>query len=70
MYEYEKYKSLKEKKGITDYQISKETGISTSTLSNWKKGVYKPKIDKILILSRYFGVSVEYFIAPAEKSIS
>lgn len=58
---YLKYASLRDKKGITDYRVSKETGISTATLSNWKQGNYEPKLDKLLVLAKYFGVSVEYF---------
>ena len=58
---YEKYVDLRDKKGITDYQVAKETGISTATLTNWKYGRYKPKIDKIKILADYFGVSIEHW---------
>jgi transcriptional regulator with XRE-family HTH domain len=58
---YIKYAALRDKKGITDYRVSKETGISTSTLSNWKQGNYEPKLEKLLVLAKYFGVSVEYF---------
>lgn len=58
---YLRYAALRDKKGITDYRVSKETGISTVTLSNWKQGNYAPKLDKLLILAKYFDVSVEYF---------
>lgn len=58
---YLRYAALRDKKGITDYRVSKETGISTATLSNWKQGNYAPKLDKLLILAKYFDVSVEYF---------
>ena len=59
---YEKYRDLRDKKGITDYQVAKDTGISTATLTNWKYGRYKPKIDKIKILADYFNVSIEHFM--------
>ena len=58
---YQKYAELRDKKGITDYQVSKKTGVSTSTLTNWKYGRYKPKLDKLLAIARYFDVPVEYF---------
>lgn len=61
MFSYQKYAELRDKKKITDYEVSKNTGISTSTLSNWKAGKYTPKADKIKILADYFGVSIEYF---------
>ena len=57
-----RYKELKEKKGVTDYQIAKDTGISKSTLSEIGSGKYIPKVDKLKILADYFGVSIEYFL--------
>lgn len=56
---YEKYAGIRDSKGITDYQVSKDTGIATATLSDWKNGISKPKIDKLMILSKYFGVGIE-----------
>lgn len=47
----------------TAYQVSKDTGISTATLSSWKNGDYTPKLDKLKILADYFGVSIEYFLS-------
>ena len=35
---YQKYEKLKNERGITDYEVSKKTDISTATLSEWKKG--------------------------------
>lgn len=58
---YLKYAELRDQKGVTDYRVAKETGISTATLSNWKQGNYKPKLDKLLLIARYFGVPIEYF---------
>lgn len=59
---YQKYAQLRDEKGITDYEVGKETGIATSTLTNWKYGRYKPKVDKLKLLADYFGVSIEYFL--------
>ncbi len=59
---YEKFEQLLKKTNKTAYQVSKDTGIATSTLTEWKKGKYKPKVDKLKILADYFGVSIEYFL--------
>lgn len=59
---YEKFLGLLEQSGKTAYQVSKDTGISTATLSNWKQGNYKPKIEKIKVLAEYFGVAVDHFL--------
>ena len=59
---YEKFAKLLKKTNKTAYQISKETGISTSTFSNWKAGRYTPKVNKLQKIADYFGVSIEYFL--------
>jgi transcriptional regulator with XRE-family HTH domain len=59
---YQKYEKLKNERGITDYEVFKKTGISTATLSEWKKGTYQPKIDKIKKLADFFEVPITYFI--------
>lgn len=58
---YKKYVELRDKKGVTDYRVSVETGITKSTFTDWKNGRSKPKFDKLLILAKYFNVPVEYF---------
>lgn len=59
---YTKYAELRDKKGLTDYKVSIETGIPKSTFSEWKRGVYKPKVNKLKILADYFGVDINYFL--------
>ncbi len=56
---YGKYVELRDARGISDYRVSEDTGITKSTFSDWKSGRSKPKADKLLILAKYFGVSVE-----------
>jgi repressor LexA len=59
---YSNYAALRDEKGVSDYKVSKDTGVPASTLSDWKNGLYKPKVDKLIKLAEYFGVSVEYFL--------
>ncbi len=59
---YEKYVMLRDKKGVTDYRVSEDTGITKSTFSDWKSGRSKPKLDKLQILADYFGVDIKYFL--------
>lgn len=60
---YEKFQKLLDDTGKTSYQVAKDTGVSTATLTNWKKGNYKPKVDKLKTLANYFGVTVDYFLS-------
>ena len=59
---YEKYAKLRDDAGVTDYEVAKNTGVQTSTLTNWKYKRYSPKVDKLKKLADYFGGSIEYFL--------
>lgn len=59
---YAKYAKLRDEKGVTDYRVSVETGIPASTLSEWKQGMYEPKVSKLVKLSEYFNVPFDYWI--------
>lgn len=59
---YKKYVILRDKNGLTDYKVSKDTGITKSTFTDWKNGRSHPKTDKLKILANYFHVPITYFI--------
>ena len=59
---YETFKRLLDERNLTSYQVSKDIGISQATLSDWKLGKSKPKVDKLIKIARYFGVPLEEFI--------
>jgi repressor LexA len=46
-------------RGISAYRLSRDTGISPSSLSDWKRGRSAPKADKLSIIADYFGVSLD-----------
>ena len=64
---YAVFEKLCENKGVKPYQVSKETGVSTATLSHWKKGLYTPKTDKLQKIADYFDVTVEYIMTGDES---
>ena len=57
---YDIFEKLCKEKGVSAYRVSKATGISTATLSDWKTGKSHPKADKIRKIADYFGVPMEY----------
>ena len=63
---YEKFKKLLDSRGVTPYRVSKDTGLSTATLSDWKNGKSVPKRDKIEKICEYFNVSPSYFYEDAD----
>lgn len=64
---YNRFKRLLELKGVTPYRVGKETGIGTATLTEWKKGDYTPKRDKLVKIAEYFDVPVTYFYEEDEE---
>lgn len=57
---YQRYQELLDKKGLKSIDVSKATGISSATLSDWKRGVSTPKSDKLEKIAQYLGVSIDY----------
>lgn len=43
---YEVFEQLLQKFGVTAYKISKQTGVTQTTLSNWKNGKSTPSNGK------------------------
>lgn len=60
--DFSKYEELKQSSNITDKEVSEQTGIARSTLSEWKSGRSEPKIEILMKLSGLFGVPVMDFV--------
>lgn len=66
---YERFDSLRKSKDVTVYAVSKATGITTTTFTNWKKGKYTPKQDKLQLIANYFGVSLDFLTTGEEFDV-
>lgn len=64
------FKHLLQNSGITAYQMSKDTGISESLISNWKSGRQLPKYDSLNTLADYFKVSGDYLLGRTDTPSS
>lgn len=63
---YEFFKKLLEERGLTAYRFCKDTGISPSTISTWKKRNTKASLQLAETISTYFGVSINYLMTGKE----
>ena len=52
-------RSLREKKGLSQFQLGKLVGVSDKAVSKWENGYAKPKSSVLLRLSEVLSVSVE-----------
>ena len=59
---YAKYVKLRDEKGVRDADVAKATSIPNSVFTDWKNGKSAPKIDKILKIADYFGISLDEFV--------
>ena len=57
--DYERLEALLKAHHTSVYRLSKETGISPSTFSDWKSGRSSPKADKRRRIAEYFGISTD-----------
>ena len=49
-------------KGLTQLQLSEELGIHESTISNWEHGFREPNLNMLIMISKYFDVSIDYLL--------
>jgi len=54
--------ALMKQRGITQYRLSKDIGISESILSSWKMNTRKPSTDLLVKIAEYFNVSTDYLL--------
>ena len=64
---YEIFEQLLQSYGITAYKFCKDTKISQSTISTWKKKGNLINGEMAKIIADYFGVSVDYLMTGKEK---
>lgn len=65
---YEIFAKLMQEKGLTShYQVYKATGVSQSSLNEWKSGKSVPGVKNMSKLAEYFGVTVEYLLGKEKE---
>lgn len=69
MAKYDVYERLRNEKGLSNADVSRATGVSTATLSQWKTGKYTPKQDKLEKIAAFLAVPVEYLATGTVSSM-
>lgn len=64
---YAKYAEIRDRKNLTDYEVSKRSNVSTATLSAWKSGTYTPKLDKVSAIALVLDVRLEDLLEVVKK---
>lgn len=58
----EKLYTLRKKSGLSQEQLAEALNVSRQAISKWESGSAMPESDKLLALSNYFGVSLDYLL--------
>lgn len=58
---YQRYAEIRDKRKMTDAQVAKKTGLTQSTLSDWKAGRYTPAFGNIVKIAECLHVSANRF---------
>lgn len=64
-----KLEELVKARGTTLYAVAKALGFAPTVFSDWKSGKSMPKTDKLILISSFFGVSVDYFIVKERSEV-
>ena len=61
-FNYLKIRELRSKNKISQKMLGKYLGISDRAVSKWESGVSVPESEKLVVISSYFNVSVDYLL--------
>ncbi len=58
----DRIKSLREQRGLTQTELSKQLGITRSSVNAWEMGISVPSTQYIVELAGIFGISTDYLL--------
>ena len=58
----ERLKELRLEKNLTQTALAQETGISQAGIAKWETGDRNPSVDCLIILAKFFGVTIDYLV--------
>ena len=58
----EKLYKLRKHKGLSQEQLAERLAVSRQAISKWESGTAMPESEKLLVISRFFGVSLDYLM--------
>lgn len=62
----DRIRDLRKSKGISQEQLADVVGVSRQAVSKWESEQTIPDLDKVVILSEYFGVTTDYILKGIE----
>lgn len=63
----EKLYKLRKKSGLSQEQLAEQLNVSRQAISKWESGAAVPESEKLIIISEYFKVSVDYLLKDVDE---
>ena len=58
----EKIYTLRRKSGLSQEQLAEKIGVSRQAISKWEGGLSVPESEKLIAISEYFNVTLDYLL--------
>ena len=58
----EKLYKLRKNSGLSQEQLAEQLNVSRQAISKWEQGTAVPESEKLISISNYFGVTVDYLL--------
>lgn len=58
----ERLQALRKSRGLSQEQLAEQVGVSRQAVSKWELDESSPDLDKVLLLSEFFGVTTDYLL--------
>ena len=66
----EKLYKLRKNSGLSQEQLAEKLNVSRQAISKWESGTAVPESEKLVTISNYFGVSVDYLLKDEEEKLN
>lgn len=63
----EKLYKLRKNSGLSQEQLAEQMNVSRQAISKWESGTAVPESEKLITISNYFGVSVDFLLKDDEE---
>ena len=58
----ERLKELRIEKGVGQVELATKINVSKGIISLWENGLREPKLSNLIVLARFFEVSIDYLV--------
>ncbi len=65
----EKIQRLRKARGLSQDELGAQLGVSRQAVSKWESGQSVPDVEKIVVLSEFFGVTCDYLLKEKEEAV-